>query len=123
MFNLPGYIVMSEWFKGFIESLERLIEKPPYLIFFFVSAVLVIVSLISKYNFEKMWVFFLYSVVGIMWRYAEKDIMKPLIEKLPDKKSEGKKYSGSELWIWIRIVYHLGNLVLFIALLNYLGLI
>ena len=114
---------MSEWFKGFIESLERLIEKPPYLIFFFVSAVLVIVSLISKYNFEKMWVFFLYSVVGIMWRYAEKDIMKPLIEKLPDKKSEGKKYSGSELWIWIRIVYHLGNLVLFIALLNYLGLI
>ena len=65
---------MSEWFKGFIDSLERLIEKPPYLIFFFVGAVFVIISLITKYNFEKMWVFFLYSIGGTMWRYAEKDL-------------------------------------------------
>jgi hypothetical protein len=112
---------MSTWFKSFIDSLERLIEKPPYLLFFFVGAVFIVVSLISKYNFEKMWVFFLYSVVGIIWRYAEKDIMKPLIEKLSDKKLTDKKYSSSELWI--RILYHIGNLVLLIALLKYQGMV
>ncbi len=100
---------MSEWFKGFIDSLERLIEKPPYLIFVFISAVFMIVSLISKYNFEKMLIFFLYSVGGTMWRYAEKDLVSPL-----------KKHPNSKLWI--RIIYHIGNLGLFIALLHYLSL-
>lgn len=111
---------MSEWFKGFIDSLERLIEKPPYLIFFFVGAVFVAISLITKYNFDKMWIFFLYSVVGIMWRYAEKDIMNPLVEKLSDKKPEGKRYSSSELWI--RAVYHVGNFLLLVGLFYFLSL-
>lgn len=102
---------MSEWFKSFIDSLERLIEKPPYLIFFFTGSVFVIISLITKYNFEKMLVFLLYSVGGIIWRYAEKDMVRPLKEKYP--KSE----------FWIRAVYHLGNFALFIALLHYLKLI
>jgi hypothetical protein len=97
---------MSEWFKGFIESLERLIEKPPYLLFVFIGAVLVIISLITKYNLEKTWIFFLYSVGGTIWRYIEKDFQTPL-----------KKYD-----LWIRVVYHIGNLILFIVLLNYLGL-
>lgn len=101
---------MSTWMKSFINSLERLIEKPPYLIFFFVGAVFVIISLITKYNFEKMSVFFFYSVVGIIWRYAEKDLVRPLKAKYPD----------SELWI--RVIYHIGNFVLLIALFYFLSL-
>ncbi len=98
---------MSTWFKSFIDSLERLLEKPPYLIFVFIGAVFVIISLISKHNFEKMWVFFLYSVVGTIWRYIERDFISPL-----------KKYN-----LLVRIVYHLGNLGLLIALLYNLNFI
>lgn len=97
----------TEWFKSFIDSLEKLLEKPPYLVFVFIGAVFVIISLIAKYHFEKMWIFFLYSVGGTIWRYIEKDFTRPL-----------EKYK-----LWIRVVYHLGNLVLFIALLHYLALI
>ncbi|MFH1388950.1 MAG: hypothetical protein ABIG86_02950 [Patescibacteria group bacterium] len=102
--------LMSEGFKSFIDSLERLIEKPPYLLFVFIAAVFVIISLITKYNFEKIWIFFLYSVGGTIWRYAEKDLVSPF-----------KKHPSSKLGI--RVVYHLGNLGLFIALLHYLNFI
>ena len=103
-----GKNITSTTTKGSGELLT--LEKPPYLIFVFISAVFVTISLVTKYNFEKMWIFFLYSVGGTIWRYAEKDIISPL------KKSPTSK-------VLIRIVYHLGNFGLFIALLHYLNFI
>ena len=98
----------TEWFNRFVDSLERLIEKPPYLIFVFIGAVFVVISLISQYSFEQTWIFFLYSVGGTIWRYIERDFMRPL-----------DKYANSKLWIIT--IYHIGNLGLFVALLHYLN--
>lgn len=98
----------TEWFKNFIEGLERIINKPPYLLFVFIGAIFVAISLVTKFGYERSWTFLLYSAGGTMWRYAEKDLVSPL-----------KKYPNSQLWI--RIIYHIGNLGLFIALLRYLN--
>ena len=65
----------SEWFNNFIDSLERLIEKPPYLIFVFIGAIFLVISLITKFGYEQSWIFLLYSVGGTMWRYAEKILL------------------------------------------------
>lgn len=100
----------TEWFNSFINNLERLLEKPPYLIFVFISAVFVIISLIFKNYYEQTWVFFIYSISGTIWRYIERDFFRPL-----------EKYINSKLWIII--TYHIGNLVLLIGLLHYLKFI
>ncbi len=93
------------WFDNFISSLERLIEKPPYLIFVFIGSAFLIISLITGSGYDRSWIFLLYSVGGMMWRYAEKDLVRPLRQK----------YSNADFWI--RVVYHMGNLALFIGLL------
>lgn len=94
--------------KSFIESLERLLEteKPPYLLFFFAGTIFVMISIITKYNFESTWIFLLYSAGGMVWRYFKKDLETPL---------------GNGLRI--RTIYHFGNLGLFIALLYYLRML
>ena len=71
---------MSEGFgKSFIESLERLIDKPPYLFFTFIAAALVLVSVASDRYFDQIWMFFLYSVGGMVWRHAEKDVRNNIL--------------------------------------------
>ena len=102
---------MSTWFKSFIDSLERLIEKPPYLIFVFIGAIFLVISLITKFGYEQSWIFLLYSIGGMIWRYAEKDLLHPINEKYP----------GSE--VCVRSIYHIGNFGLFIALVHYLNIL
>lgn len=101
----------TEWIKNFIVSFERLIEKPPYLIFVFIGTIFVIVSLISQFSYKQTWAFLVYAVCGTIWRYAEKDLTNPLIKKYPDSK------------LWIRAIYHIGNLALLIVFLHYLNFI
>lgn len=101
---------MSGWLKSFIESLERLLDKPPYLIFVFIATIFVVISLITRYNFKETWIFFLYSVVGTILRYIERDFLRPL-----------EKYQNSKLVIIS--IYHLANLGLLFALLKYLNII
>ena len=98
----------SEWLKKFIENLARLIDKPPYLFLVFISAVFTIISLISNRYFEQVWVFFLYCVGGTMWRYIERDFLRP-----------SQEYPKIKLTI--QIIYHIGNIILFFALLHYLN--
>ena len=99
----------TEWFNSFINSLERLLDKPPYLIFVFIGAVFVVISLISRYSFEQTWVFFLYSVVGTVWRYIERDFMRLLQDKHPDSK------------LLVISIYHFGNITLLLVLFHYLN--
>lgn len=101
----------TEWLKSFIDSLERLLDKPPYFIYVFIGAIFVVVSLITRFDSERSWIFLIYAVGGMIWRYAEKDLVRPLKEK----------FKGSEFWI--RTVYHLGNFGLFFSLLYYLRII
>jgi len=101
----------SEWFNSFIGSLERLIEKPPYLIFVFIGSIFLVISLITKFGYEQSWIFLLYSVGGMIWRYAEKDLVHPLKEKYPSSE------------VWVRSIYHVGNFGLFIALVYCLNIL
>jgi len=93
------------WLKSFVESLERLLDKPPYLIFVFISTIFVIISLITQHYFQESWSFFLYSVIGAVWRYIERDFLRPFGDQR----------------ILIISIYHLGNLGLVVGLFLYLG--
>lgn len=100
----------TEWFKKFIENLTKLLDKPPYLFLVFIGAVFTIISLISGNHFEQTWIFFLYCVGGTIWRYIERDFLRPS-ENYPKTK------------LSIQIFYHIGNIILFWALLHYLNFI
>ncbi|MDP3957732.1 MAG: hypothetical protein Q8Q10_04495 [bacterium] len=120
----------TEGFGKYIESLERLIDKPPYLLFAFIGAVLVFVSVAFGREFQQIWIFFLYSVVGSVWRYIEKDIdggCKKYIESEKEKPNgidevlkDEEKNTYNVVHLTITTVYHLGNIGLLIGLLHYL---
>ena len=108
----------KDWFQSFIEGLERIIEKPPYLIFIFIGSILVLVSLFLKSHFEQTWAFLIYAVGGSIWRHMEKDLSGPIMAKFPKKITLESKYLYSDLII--RIIYHVGNLLLIFLFFHYL---
>lgn len=114
---------MAQWFEKFIGVLKDILEKPPYLIFVFISAVFMIVAIISEKYFDQIFVFFLYSISGTIWRYIERDFLGAL---RPDKKnSENQVIDKKDKIIKLVIIsiYHAGNVSLFIILLHYLRFI
>ena len=114
-----------EWFEKFIDQLAKILKEPPYLLFMFISAVFVIISLISQKYFDQTWIFFLYSVCGAMWRHITKDIRSNVIKSDCSKKSDVLKCLKKQGYfekISI-IIYHLVNIALFFFLLYYLKLI
>ena len=91
----------------FMEHLKDLIKEPPYLMFYFISSILLIISLIWRENY--FWFFFIlliYSMVGVVWRHATKDLRGKLKEKYPDK--------FNTINLWITGIYQLINIVLVI---------
>ena len=64
----------------------------------------------SQNYFEQTWTFFLYCVIGTIWRYIEKDFL-----------GDWNNYFKPEFGI--RIVYHTGNIILLGALLYYLNFV
>jgi len=107
----------TQWLEKFINGLKEVLDKPPYLIFVFIGSVLLIISIIYNSYFYEIWIFFLYSVCGSIWRYFEKDIDSGIKKII--KKEENKKISH----LFIIIIYHIGNIGLFLALLYYSKLI
>lgn len=99
-----------QWLEKFIDNLSNLLKEPPYLIFLFIGAVLVLVSILSNRYFEQSWLFFLYSIIGTIWRYIEKDVKKNV-------------FTTDRQKVVVISIYHLGNIALFLFLLNYLNLI
>jgi|GEM_PF-6387316 len=106
---------MTIWLEKFIVLLEKLILYPPYLIFIFVGAPILMISLIMKSWTEPIGIFFLYSAAGSVWRYIEKDLDHGIGKVL---KEEGRSRDISHLIVIS--IYHIGNLGLFLALLYYL---
>ena len=102
----------------FMKHLKDVIKEPPYLMFYFVSSVFLIISLIWQ---EKYFCIFLilliYSMIGVVWRHAIKDVRGRLKEKYPNK--------FSTINLWLTGIYQLVNITLVIflvILLDYIGL-
>lgn len=91
----------SDLINNFSDNLRKLIEKPPYLVFLFTSSFLLALTIIFDKYFEKILLFFLYSVTGSILRHIIKDI---------------KNFFSSHKKT-ILIVYHISNIVLILLLL------
>ena len=107
--------MVIEWFGKFIENLSKLLKEPPYLIFIFIGAIFVIISLIFQRNLEQTWIFFLYAVGGTMWRYAERDFRTESGEKTFNIFKKNIRFK-----LIVYTIYHIGNIGLFLVLLRYL---
>ena len=115
-----------DWLKNLVDSLERSLDKPPYLVFFFSGTLFVTASILMKFAFEQTWVFLIYSTIGFIWRYIERDFMSTigrLKEPKDPKNPEKEKPKFPYAKLWIISIYHVGNLVLLYFLLNHLDLI
>jgi len=105
----------SDWLKGFMDHLRSLLYEPPYLVIFFVSTILLIVSLFRPIYFYTFLAIFLYSIFGLMWRHAVKD-MRALFKKAYPNNFEKKN-------LWLAFPYHVINLIavclLIFVIVNY----
>ena len=101
----------EEWLSVFMDHLRNIIEKPPYIIFIFISPILLIIVLFWWHEYVKFFlVFFLYSVFGVVWRHFIKDI-RGRIKKLYSIKKFNK------INLYLTVIYQLGNFLLVIILL------
>ena len=94
----------------YVDKLSGLLKEPPYLLFVFIGAVFVFISLVLQESFEQTWTFFLYSAGGTMWRYVERDVRHNVL------KTENSRKTSI-------VIYHIGNIGLFFTLIYYLGFI
>jgi len=101
------------WFEKFIDNLAKLLKEPPYHLFFFAGSIFFLVSLLLQKNPEQTWTFLLYSVGGIIWRYAERDFKTESGENTTKLFGKTIKYK-----LITYIIYHVGNIVLFLILLH-----
>lgn len=100
-------------FMEFMKHLKDLIEKPPYLMFYFVNSILSMISLIWKEKyFGLFFVLLVYSMIGVVWRHATKDLRGRLKEKYP------KKYPNrfNTINLWLTGVYQMINIALVVCL-------
>lgn len=113
-----------KWLENFIDNLTGILEKPPYLVFVYIGAIFVIISLVTKNFFEQTWIFFLYAVVGSIWRYIEKDFIGT-IDRASKKEANDQENNRKMARMKLKMIamYHIGNLGLVIALLHYLKLV
>lgn len=104
---------IKEFMKEFMDNLMELFDKPPYLMFFFVSSVFLMVSLIwqGKY-FEIFFILLIYSMFGVVWRHATKDVRGRIQESC---KNNLEKFNKKNLLL--TTVYQVINLILIVALI------
>jgi len=96
----------------FMKHLKDLIKEPPYLMFYFVSSILLIISLIWRENYFKFFfILLIYSMVGVVLRHAVKDF-RGRIKELYEKSLE----RFNKINLWLTGIYQLLNLILVIVL-------
>lgn len=112
-----------------VRELRKILPYPPYLIFIVIGAMFIFISLVSGNYFYQVWIFFLYSSAGMVWRYIAIDFLSwckkndkddKIEEDLEWRRAEGIKMRSRQI---ITIIYHVGNVGLFLALFYYLGII
>lgn len=100
----------------FMRHLKDLIKEPPYLMFYFVSSVFLMISLIWRENyFVSFFILLIYSTIGVVWRHATKDLRGRLKEKYPEK--------FDKINLWLTGTYQLINIALTIFLVIVLFLL
>jgi len=99
----------SDWLKAFMDHLRGLIKGPPYLVFFFVSTILLIINSLHPIYFHTFLAIFLYSIFGVIWRHAVKDIRGRLKEAYPNNFSKTN--------LWLTSAYHFINLIVVCVLI------
>ena len=99
----------SNWLKEFMDHLRDLIKEPPYLVSFFVSTILLILSLVRQEYFYTFLAVFLYSLLGVVWRHAVKDIRGWITNVYPD--------NSSKINFWLTVIYQLVNLIVVVVLI------
>jgi uncharacterized membrane protein YjjP (DUF1212 family) len=103
-------------FEKFMQLLKEILSYPAYLVFVFIGAAFVFISLVSGNYFDKVWIFFLYSIIGSMWRYIEKDLDSGIQSLFKREKSRKICHLA------VIIIYHTVNIILLFVLLHYLFL-
>ena len=99
----------TDFIIEFMKHLKDLIKEPPYLMFYFVSSILLIISLIWRENyFGFFFILLIYSMAGVVWRHATKDLRGRLEERYQDK--------FKAINLWLTGIYQLVNLVFIIIL-------
>jgi flagellar biosynthesis protein FlhB len=93
----------SNWLKAFMDHLRDLLKGPPYLVFFFASTVIIIFNLFRPIHFYTFLAIFLYSIFGVVWRHAVKDIRGRFKELYPNN------YLKKEFWF--TSAYQIINLI------------
>lgn len=123
----------TQWFEKFMQILKEILEKPPYLVFVFIGTIFMVISIITNNFLNQNLIFFIYSVIGLVWRYIEKDVeggLRNYIQNKKDRENLGadkfkieitRKISVSHLVVIV--IYHMGNFSLIFALLSYLKFI
>ena len=91
----------SNWLKEFMDHLRGLVKDPPSLAIFFVSTILLIVNSFRPIYFNTFLAIFLYSIFGVIWRHAVKDIRGMLEKAYPNNFSKKN--------LWLTLVYHFIN--------------
>lgn len=99
----------SDWLKTFMDHLRDLITGPPYLVFFFVSTILLIISLFRSEYLYTILAVFLYSIFGVVWRHAVKDI-RGWIENVYKDNFQKKNFG-------LTVIYQLVNLIAVVVLI------
>jgi len=99
----------TDLFKSFMDHLRGLVNEPPYKIFIFISPILLVITLIWQKYFVLFFIFFLYSVFGLVWRHAVKDF-RGRIEKVYENKEFNK------INLLLTGIYQLVNIALVIVL-------
>lgn len=99
---------MTKWFETLIVLLRGLINEAPYKIFIFISPVLLIITLAWGKYFKLFFVFFLYSIVGIIFRHAVKDLRGRIKEVNPNNFNKKN--------LWLTSIYQIVNMGLVVAL-------
>ena len=99
-----------------MDILKEILLWPCYLVFVFIGAILLIISLFTNNYIEQIWIFFIYSITGLVWRYIEKDIDSGIQEIIAEDKN--KKISH----LVVIVIYHLGNIALLLSLLYYINI-
>lgn len=92
-----------------MDHLRALIKEPPYLVFFFVAAILLIIGALRPQCFYVFLAIFLYSVVGVIWRHAVKDTRGILKSSYPN--------NFSKINLCLTLAYHCINLAAVLTLI------
>lgn len=104
---------MDKIFEILNKVLTDIDQRPHFIAFFSVSSIFVLTALVFQNYFTQVFGVFIFSISGMMWRFALKDL------RTPAKEIGGAKYKNY-VEFFARLIYHEGNLILLYLLLKFL---